>query len=292
MEEIKIIQNGALECDFDGIKARLNEQLELYSKLVFTEETKKDAKETVAQLRKEKKSFQDAIKDIKKEYMKPFDEFFAQASEISDLYDKPICFIAEQIEAFEAQRIEAKKAEIRAIYAELVPEEEWQNIIPLARIYSSKWENATCTAKQIKDEIMAYKESAKSAIQMIKAMESDKEEDAIKLYKQNLDATACIQYIQAYEKQKKEIMAREEQRLKEEAEARIRAEERAKIEAEQQKALEIKKAKEEAVSMLIPEDEGEEALEYSYLLTMTVSAKEKLELYMNSIGISFEELKF
>lgn len=292
MEEIRIIQTGALECDFEAIKKYLNGQLEAYSRLVFTEDTKKEAKETVAQLRKEKKAFQDRVKDIKKEYMKPFDDFFAKATEVTDMYDQPINYISEQIDAFEQQRIEGKKAEIRAIYDELIFEDEWREIIPLARIYNPKWENATFSSKQIKDEMMTFKVNAKTAIETIKAMETDREAEAIKLYKMNLDLTECIRYINDYEKQKREIMAREEQRLKEEAEARIRAEERAKIEAEQQKEAEIIKARNEAVEILLPDQNDIELETYSYNITMSKSAKEKLEIYMDSVGIEYEELRF
>lgn len=292
MEEIRINELGSIVCDFEGIKSHIEEQLQLYSNLVFTEETKKEAKDTVAELRKEKKAFQDRVKEVKAEWMKPFDEFFVKASEITILYDAPIAKIGEQIEAFEKQRIEAKREEIKKIYTELVPEEDLNAVIPLHRIFNPKWENATYTAKQIREDVMKYKEDAKTAIETIKSMESDKEEDALKLYKLNLDLTACIKYITDYEKQKKEVLAREEQRLKEEAEARIRAEERAKIEAEQQKAVEIQKAKEEVIAELIPEDEGEEAKSYSYTITMTAKAKESLEIFMNSIGIEFEELDF
>ena len=288
MEEIVIRQSAIVDCDFDAIKKHLSEQLDHYRKLVFTEDTKKDAKETVAQLRKEQKLFNDRVKDIKKEYMKPYEEFFEKASELSRMYDEPIVFINEQIEAFESQRIEAKRKGIEEIYLEMVPEEEFREFIPLTKIFNPKWENATFKDKDIRDEIMTRKLDVKNAITTIKTFGCDKEAYVIEMYKQTFNLTECLMYISNYEKQKKEIMEHEQERIQREAEERIRAEERAKIEAEQKQAEAVEQARTEAVAVLIPEDDGSEAKTYAYDITLTADAKAKLELYMNSVGIEFE----
>lgn len=287
---MNITQLGAVSCDFESIKNHLNEQLQLYTNLVFTEETKKDAKNAVADLRKEKKLFTDRLKEVKAEYMKPWDEFSTKAMEIAGMYDVPICKINDQIDEFEAKRIEEKKAQINEIYAELVPEEEWAEIIPLRNIYNPKWENATFTAKQIKEEIMDRKIKAKEAVEAIKTFGSDKEDQAINMYKRDFDLSACMTFLANYEKQKKEIMAQEEERLKRETEERIRAEERAKIEAEQKHHEELENAKAQMLDDLIPVYDGADPEKYTYIIKLTPSEKEALETYMTSIGIDFDEL--
>lgn len=295
MQEITIKGKSLIECDFEAAKAYLDGVLNVYRGMVFTEETKKDAKNTVAELRKEKKAFDDRIKAVKKEWMKPYEAFFEKACEISDLYDEPIKFINDQVSIFEAKRVEEKKAVISSIYLEMVPEEEWQDIIPLFKIYNSKWENATVNEKAIREEIHGYKLAAKEAITTIKSMESDKEEQAIELYKRNLDLTECIVFLNNYEKQKREIMAAEQERIQRETEERIRSEERAKIEAEFKKAEEIAEAEEraraEVIDALVPEeDAGTPTREYEYRLTMTKAQKEACEIYFNSCGINFEDI--
>lgn len=284
MEQIILRQSAIVDCDFEAIEKRLNEQLDIYRNMVFTEESKKDAKDTVAQLRKEKDAFSNRVKEIKKEYMKPFDEFFTRANELVKMYDGPIDFINEQITAFEEQRIKAKKETIRFIYAEMVPEEEWQVVIPLDRIYNKKWENATFKEKDIKDEIMVRKLEAKSAIDAIKGFGSEKESFAIDMYSHSYNLTECIVYLTNYEKQKAEIVAKEKEKILQAEELRIRAEERAKIENE----AKIAQAKEEAVAALIPDDNGAEVSSYAYTIKLTDDAKSKLEMYMDSVGIEFE----
>lgn len=293
MPELITSKQGSITCNFDQIQAHLQEQLSLYKNQVFTEETKKEAKNAVAELRKEKKAFQDRIKEVKAEFMKPFDEFYNKASVLVDLFDEPINAIDDQIKAFEVARIEEKSKRINALYEELVPEEDMQEIIPLKKIRSSKWENATCTEKQIKDEIMARKVEAKQAITTLKAMDSDKVDQAIEMYKESFDLSASLLFLSNYEKQKKEIVEREQEQIRQQEIERIRSEERMKIQQEQEHAEALREAQEEAraevVETLIPEDEeGAPELLYTYDITLTEKQKEALEIYMNTAGIKFE----
>lgn len=294
MNEIIITQLGALKCDFDGIRTKLDEKLELYRGMVFTEDSKKEAKNVVADLRKEKKEFTEQVKAIKTEYMKPYEAFYEKACELIDMYDQPINFINGQVEAFEAQRIEAKKEEIKKIYTELVPEEDMIDLIPLQRIYNKKWENATFSVKDIKEEIMTRKIQTKHDLELLLSFESVATPEAIARYKQTFDVASSIKFINDYEAQKRMIQAQEEERIRKETEERIRAEERAKIEAErkaeEEKAKAVEQAQAEVIESFIPQETGAAANEYSYIITLTPETKEKLEFFMNSVGIEFEEL--
>lgn len=314
--EVKVTQQaGSIVCDFEGAKAYLKEQLSIYSGMVFTEETKKSAKDTVADLRKQKKAFSDRVTQVKKEYMEPFESFSAQAMELYQLYDEPIGFISGQIEEFEQKRIEEKKELIREIYVELVADME--DILPLERIYNRKWENATVTQKAIRGEMMDRKEAAKQAIATIKGMGSDVEDTALAMYRETYDIQKCILFITNHEKQKQEILAREQERIRREEEERIRREEREKLEAERRAAEELQRVREQAeaekqeainaalenmdaeveaaraeaarevVDSFIPAQGGEENL-YEYRVSLTVDAKESLEMYMDSVGIEWE----
>lgn len=53
------LQNGTIDANFDSIKAALAAELDTYKKMVFTEDSKKDAKDTVAYLRKFNKALDD-----------------------------------------------------------------------------------------------------------------------------------------------------------------------------------------------------------------------------------------
>ena len=302
MNEIRISQeNGKIYCNFEDAKKFLNEQLEVYNKMVFTEQTKADAKKTVADLRKLKKEFADRVKEVKNEFLIPLNEFLEKANELSALFDEPIVFIVDQIEAFEEQRKEEKKAECIKAYEELVPEEEWREYLPFSKVFDDKWLNATVNMKQIKEQIMAKKVAVKEAVTAIKESESECVDKALELYKSNFDFPGAIAFINRYEKQKAEVLERERERVRREEEERIRREEREKLEAEKKHQEELRQAeenhkaeieavKEEVVESLIPEQKGEMAWVTTYEITLTASEKECLERYMDSVGIEYKEV--
>lgn len=310
--EVIITQQPALiQCDFETAKAYLASRLEEYQDIVFTEETKADAKKTVAELRKEKKGFSDRVKVAKEEYMKPFNLFMEQAQELIEMYDQPINFINIQIAEFERKRIAEKQAYIKSLYDEFIG--DMAEFLPLARIYNEKWENATTSKKAICDEIVSRRDEARNAISAIRNMNSEAAEKAISIYKDTLDLSKAMLHISQYEAQKQEIMAREQERLRQEEQERIRREERAKLEAEQRIIEAEKRAQEEkeaalrhaeaeseaavaaareeaaqeVIDSLIASGDGETSL-YEYRLAMTEEQKEKLELYLASVGIEWE----
>ncbi len=312
--EITLTQLPVIEADFKSAENYLTEQLEGYKTVVFTEDTKKEAKETVANLRKDKKALQDRVKTLKKEYMKPFEDFSEKAMVLIEKYDEPIDYINGQVKAFEEKRVEEKKALISNIYLELIPEEEIQKALPLESIYNSKWENATATQKSIKEEIMQAKTDYKAAITSIKAFKSDKEDEAIQMYIRNHNLNECLEYLAQYEEYKKEIAERERLKAQQEMEERIRREEREKAELEARHKAELEQAQleaqaeveqvkenaeqaineatEQVINNFIPEDTDEPTEDYSYSIKLTKEAKEKLEMFMDSIGIEYIEIDF
>lgn len=311
MEQTNVVAvtqtSGVIKCDFESAKAYLQERLDEYKGIQFTEESKAEAKNTVASLRKEKKAFEDRVKEVKKEYMKPFNDFYVQAELLIDMYDVPINYINKQVAEFEAKRVEEKKAFIKELYEEYIGTDELlTEYLPLEKIYNPKWENATTNRKAICEELMGHKEKAKQAISAITEMHSDVEDVALKMYKDTFDLTKCILYINQHEKQKLEIIAREQERIRMEEVERIRMEEREKIEAERraqeekeallrqaeaekQRAVEIAREEtaREVIDGFIPSVEGASEL-YEYRIALTKDAKEKLEMYMDSVGIDWE----
>lgn len=295
---------GTIKCDFESAKAYLNQRLDEYRGIIFTEDSKAAAKKTVAELRAEKKAFDDRVKEVKAEFMAPFMKFNEQAMELLALYDEPIDFINKQIDDFETKRREEKRKLIRSIYKEYI--DGLEEYLPYAKIYNPKWENATYNQKSVRGDIYELVHSTKEAIKTITEMKSEVVEKALEIYKGNLSLTDAIAYINRYEQQKADILRREQERKQQEEIERIRREEREKILAEQRakeekeealrkaeeekiQAVEAakKEASQEVIDSLIPGMEGESDL-YEYRLSLTPDAKEKLEIYLDSVGIEWE----
>ncbi|MEJ8734620.1 DUF1351 domain-containing protein [Mediterraneibacter sp. ICN-202921] len=309
--ELRVQQNpGTIELNFDELNAALDARLAEYDGAVFTEETKDIAKGEVASLRKLKKEIDDKRKLVKREWNKPFEIFEANMKVLLAKVDEPINAIDEQLKAFEEKRKKEKKEKIEELYVELI--EDMAEYIPLNSIYMAKWENATTTMKSIKEEIVSEVKAAQAAVAMISGMQSDAVEKALEIYRNTHDSVQAVTYINNYEKQKQEIMKREEERRRQAEIDRVRRmerealerEERARREAEEvaRKSMETNQASMDVEKDFenLPNDTETDESEMPFVTPSTVSVKyrivataqevEELEVAMDSLGIFFERL--
>lgn len=297
--ELAVSQDlGKITANFDEIKTALAGQLKEYKDKEFTEDKKKDAKEDLASLRKLKKSVDDRRKEVKKVYMKPYDDFDAKVKKLIGLIDEPIKLIDYQVKSFEANRVKARKEEIKKVYEELVPD-ELQDYIPLERIYGPKWDNKTTTMKSIKTEISSKVSSTNSDIAAIKAMRSEKEETALNLYMENNNLAIAIKYLSEYENEKMEILRKQEseeaerreqeleaerQRIREEERRRVRQEEEIRATAEKKVIEDLKTVDEEKAAQLSTND----SKTVIYTVVATEEELADIEQAMTSFGVYFE----
>lgn len=295
MDETRAIikqEQGSISWNFEQMKGYLNSTLEEYRTAVFTDESIPVAKKVVASLRKDQKEFKSRITEVKKEYMKPFDEFKSKADELVSLYDEPINVINDQISDFDERRKEKKRERIRSLYDENVSV-DMEAYIPLQKIYNPKWENATFSEKEIAKEMTAINTSTEQAVATIQGMHSDAVPRALEMYRQNLSLANAIAYVNSYEAQKAEILRQEQERQHRAEIERVRHEERERVEAErkaaEEKAVAVEQAKQEVVDILTPVESGDTRT-YTYRLTLSEEGKDKFEMYLDSVGIEWEQV--
>lgn len=292
MEEIRVNveqKNGVIGFNFEEIKERLNSELEVYKNMIFTEDSKTEAKKTIASLRKLKKSVNDKKLEVKKSFMIPYTNFEAQVKELDKLIDEPINFINEQVEEFERRRVEEKKSLISEIYTEIMAEhEEASGYLPLQRIYDSKWENATTTKKAITDAITERVDHVEKDLSIIHSMESEFEDKGIAKYKATLELSDAIEVMNQYQKQKEEILRRQEE------DAKRKAEEEARKASENVSEPDI--AMQEApVTDNVPEEKFVEPKLANNVVTYEVVADPfqivQLEAQMRSLDIKYRRVR-
>ena len=274
MLEVQISRNnGTIDFNFEDLKDALTAELELYKNLVFTEDTKADAKKTVAELRKLKKQISDKRIEVKKLYMQPYTDFEAKVKELDKLINEPITFISEQIDAFEQKRIEEKRELINEIYLELVSErEDIAGYAELNRVYDSKWENASTSKKTIQEAITSYLDIVDNDIAAIESMESEYEAKALMRYKETGVLSDALLTIRQWEKQKEEI---------------LKAEEEKQAEAE---ADEILDAPEPIEEFIDPTEKNDIMKIARYEVKVDPFQQTQLECYMQECGIQYRRL--
>lgn len=306
MQELQIIvnqQTGIITTNFDDVKQALASQMEIYKSLDVTEENKTERKKDVATLRKMIKAVNDKRIEVKKECLKPYEDFEKRARELIDIISEPINLLDNQIKEYEDKQRQEKINTIKQIFTEVAG--ELAEYIALEQIYDSKWENVATSIKSIREDITAKFIEIHSAITAIKATGSEKVQEALDRYYNNLDLASAITFINQYEQQKREIerRMREQQERERQAELerereRIRREEREAIEREERikagaeaKARAEQEAKERAEreAMAIKHQTGatEKRL---YGITATHEEFEQVEMYLSSLGLDYERV--
>lgn len=277
---------GTIEDNLDVVEASIRQKLAEYTQVVITKDSIQDGKEILADIRKEKKSLDDERKAIKKAWMKPYEVFEARAKKIIDLYDEPVKLINSQLEAYEEDRKAAKKKDIKKIYEFVVKEnEQLADWLPLKKIYDTKWENATCKDKTIREAMEMAFSQIKVSISTIQSMQSAWEEDALNVLKDTGSLQLAIEKINSLTRQAARI---EEAKKVQEAE---RVEEASKAELEAKRAKD-KVVTEEPQELIEPETDNLFPFAAEQIIVLKVQVGENnLDLvkdFFESINIEYE----
>ena len=113
---------------------------------------------------------------------------------------------------------------INEVYASIREEHpDISELLPIARIYDSRWENATTTKKSIADAITQHLERVEKDLATIRSMQSEFEDKGIEKYRTTLELSDAIATMNQYQRQKEEIIAREKERAERIAEEEKRS---------------------------------------------------------------------
>lgn len=289
--------SGEIRTNFDQIEKQLSEEMRQYEGVVFTEDTKTAAKKTVADLRKLKKSIDDRRKEVKAQWMEPYNQFEARVKQMTTLVDTPINYINGQVDALETERIKARQEEIQQIYDNEIG--DLTEFLPLYRIQAGRWLNSSITIKAVQKEMAEIISTVGAGKASIEAMRSDAVPDALCKFQATLNLPDALSYINRYEAQRAEMLRREEERRRQEEERkhqaeieRVRAEERQRIadeerirrEAEESVKSEIKSVDEASAAPLTAPDSHKVV----YTVVGTDAELQELEMAMTSLGLYYE----
>lgn len=268
---------GTIEDNLDLVELSIREKVQEYAAVVVTEDSVKDGKRFLADIRKEKKALDDERKAIKTQWMAPYDAFEKRAKQIIALYDEPVKIINDQLTEFEEQRKAMKRQEIEAAYDFVKGDlADW---LPLDRIYNPKWENATYSAKKVREDMELIFDQMKVSISTIKSMKSEFEADALRVLKETGSLQNAIAEINELQKQKERFMEQARQEAERERQEKERAEKEqeekaaALQEAEEKKAASETHEKPEELEFGPAAETPESAAPFAPEKTLTVKVK-------------------
>lgn len=261
-------QLGSIEENLEEVEKSIRAYCDQYKGMVVTEEDIPETKKILAEIRKEKDALDTQRKDIKKAWNKPYDAFEKKVKVLLGIYDETIVEINVQLREYEEKRKAFKKEKIQKFYAELVPE-ELKEYLPLERIYNAKWENATYTEEQIREDICQELDIVNINLSSIKGLQSKWEEDALLVLRKGGTLPEAIRKIKEMDEQEATIKAS------------IEAE---KAEAAQKAEKPQDKAPEEDLPFGRP---SEEKTSYTMLFRASAKDYQRLTEFLESTSIEY-----
>ncbi len=225
----------AIEFNFAELKQEITERTEAYVGMVYTDDQIKSAKTDVAMLRKFTKALSDERIRVKKEYLKPYDEFEAKVKELSGIVDKAIVNIDSQIKIFDQIKQDEKKANIEEMFKNMLFP-EWMTV---EQIWNPKWLNASTSMASIETELLNQKNDIIRNCQTLATLPNYSHE-AVLFYQKTLDVSGALAKVTELA----DIEAKKKKMLEEEA--KKRATENAFIPVpEQSPVIEVERIQEE-----------------------------------------------
>jgi hypothetical protein len=214
----------AIRFNYEELKAEITSKVEMYKNLVYTGSDQiKDAKADRAALNKLIKAMSDERIRIKKDCLKPYDEFERKIRELTDIVNEPVQLIDKQIKEYEQTLKEEKRKDIEALFETI----GFQAFVKLDMIWDEKWLNASVSMKSIEEKMRERMYQISTDLLTLNRL-SEYAFEAVAVYKETLDMNRSIaeaQRMSDIAKQKAETEARkkaeEERRAKEAEEKKV-----------------------------------------------------------------------
>ena len=152
--DLTVMNPQHIETNFDEVRDWLAKVTEPYTKMVVTEDAISDAKKNLAALRKVKDQIEVQRKAVKKEWMKPYEEFERdKAKVLTGILDEAIANIDGQVKDYDSRRKEQKMENLEDFYDQEATRYRVADYLSWDSIKNPKWANATFSEEDAQNAI-------------------------------------------------------------------------------------------------------------------------------------------
>lgn len=195
--------------NYEELKGQLVAALENYKGRIYTEETISEAKKDRASLNKLASAIDTRRKEMKARYLAPYEEFEAQAVELTSLVRQQAAEIDAQVKVFDEARRAEKQEHIRTMYAAVMG--DLAELVPYERLHNPRWLNVTYSMSTIEEEIIEKAEDIRAALASIDGLGlADDMAGRVKhVYLERLDLAAALAEKDRIERERETLAAYE-----------------------------------------------------------------------------------
>ncbi len=259
-----------IQFNYEELKQEITLKASDYVNLVYTEEQIQDAKKDRAKLNKFVKALSDERIKIKKECLKPYEDFEVKIKELDGIVNAAIKNIDGQVKDYEEKQKADKLAAIKGYWA--VCEKPFE--IAFENVMDQKWLNATVSLKNVYkaiDELLAKIDSDLATLENLPEFSFESKE----VYKTTLNLQQAIQ----------------EGAIQAEIQKRKQEQERMKAEAEFAKHMNPPVKEEVVVEVRTPSEVVEAPKMWiGFKAHLTVEQAHQLKNFFDCRGIEFEQI--
>lgn len=275
-----------IDWNFEELKAEISSAAQEYETSVYTDDTIKSAKADRAKLNK----FVDALNakrtDIRKQLLKPDEQFGREVKELTGIVQKAIDNIDGQIKDYERRQREEKTQRIRDFYEENI--HDLAEYLPFEKVMRPEYANVSTSMKSIKESISTLIQKVGEGLAIINETDSKFVGDMKRVFLQTYDIGAALAERNRLEtEERNREMYMEEQR-------RRKAERDAREQAEAQRIMQAGAKAEAAPEATEPQVNAQPAEEPVYEMRFCVHGTRdqilKLRDFMKANNISFERI--
>ncbi len=227
---------AVIEYNHEELKSELSEQLQKYKNIVVTEDSIKEFKADKVNLNRLKTALEDKRKEVKKQCLQPYENFEKNIKELVMLIEEPIKVIDSQLKEIENKKKEEKANEIEKIYYENIG--VFEPLVPLSKVFNSKWLNTTYKLNDIISEIKELKIKLESDLQIIEGLNSEFEQQIKDKFFKTLDISKALQEntrLKEFKEKQKMMEQQKERQVRQFLEQQAKETQNQKVKVEQQK---------------------------------------------------------
>ena len=229
--ELKIYNpqdNGFLqkiEWNFEELKAEVTAAAQTYEISVYTDDTIKSAKADRARLNKFVEALNAKRTEIRKQLLKPDDQFGREIKELTGIVQRAIDNIDSQVKDYERRQRKEKTAKVREFYEANI-HEDIEKYLPFERVMKPEYALASTTMKSIKADILAFIQKVDEDLAVLNEVDSPFAGDMKEVYLRSYDLGAAMAERNRLEaaEQKRKLYAEDQARKKAEREVRMKEE--------------------------------------------------------------------
>lgn len=202
-----------INATFDDTMKGLVAMMDPYAGQIVTADDVPTAKSDLAKIRKIKARIEDVRKDVKRQYMEPYNRFEERCKELVAVCESAENNLDRQIKGYSEAAKGEKRERLAAYFAENIG--DMSDFLTFDTIYVKKWENVTYAEDKAKEDIQKGINICKNSVNAIRGLHSEFETALLDYYKQSHSLEGTLA-----KDRELQAMKEAEQRKREAAQAR------------------------------------------------------------------------